>query len=234
MGCDIPRRYLEKEGFRVECAADGIEGINKINDSHPDIILLDVMLPGMSGWQVLTYVKKQPALVHIPVIMLTMIDEKSTAYSLGATYYLSKPIDKDELSNVVNKCVRKEGLDSVLIVDDNADARKLVRLILENEGMSVVEAENGYLGLMRVAERRPALIMLDLMMPGMNGAEFLDELDKREDWRDIPVIALTAVDMDDDSIRMIENRVERVIQKGAYSIDFVLNKVREIMQSQEA
>ena len=229
MGCDIPRRYLEKEGYTVECAADGVEGINKINEVHPDIVLLDVMLPGMSGWQVLSYVKKQPALVHIPVIMLTMIDEKSTAYSLGATYYLSKPIDKDELSKVINRCVRKEGLDSVLVVDDNADARKLVRLILENEGFSVVEAENGYLGLMRVAERRPALILLDLVMPGMSGEQFLTELDKRENWREIPVIALTGVDMDDNAIIGIGKRVEKVIQKGAYSIDQVLTEVREIM-----
>ena len=229
MGCDIPRRYLEKEGYHVECAADGMEGIGKINEIHPDIILLDVMLPGMSGWQVLTYVKKQPALVHIPVIMLTMIDEKGTAYSLGATYYLHKPIDKGELSRVINGCVRKEGRDMVLVVDDNADARKLVRLILENEGLQVVEAENGYLGLMRVAERRPALILLDLLMPGMSGGQFLEELRKRDDCLQIPVIALTGMDVDDQELKALEGRVEKIIQKGAYSIDQVLAEVREIM-----
>lgn len=229
MGCDIPKRYLEKEGYVVECAADGVEGIDRINEIHPDIILLDVMLPGMSGWQVLTYVKKQPALVHIPVIMLTMIDEKNTAFSLGASYYLNKPIDKNELSQIIHKCIRKEGLDTVLVVDDNADARKLVRMILENEGLPVIEAENGYLGLMRVAERKPALILLDLLMPGMSGKQFLDELDLRKDWRDIPVIALTALDTDDKELKGIENRVEKVIHKGAFSIDQVLQEVRDIM-----
>ena len=229
MGCDIPRRYLEKDGFQVECACDGMEGIQKINELHPDVILLDVMLPGMSGWQVLTYVKKQPSLVQIPVIMLTMIDEKSTAYSLGATYYLHKPIDKGELSRVINNCLRKEGRKMVLVVDDNADARKLVRLILENEGLGVVEAENGYLGLMRVAERRPALILLDLMMPGMSGRQFLDELQKREDCLQIPVIALTGMDIDSNELKALEGRVDKIIQKGAYSIDQVLAEVREIM-----
>jgi CheY-like chemotaxis protein len=178
-------------------------------------------------------VKKQPALVHIPVIMLTMIDEKSTAYSLGATHYLHKPIDKDDLSRVINDCVRKEGRDMVLVVDDNADARKLVRLILENEGLNVMEAENGYLGLMRVAERRPALILLDLMMPGMSGGEFLDELHKRDDCLHIPVIALTGMDMDDRELKALEGRVEKIIQKGAYSIDQVLTEVRDIMDLTE-
>jgi len=233
MGCDIPRRYLEKDGFQVECASDGMQGIQKINELHPDIILLDVMLPGMSGWQVLTYVKKQPALVQIPVIMLTMIDEKSTAYSLGATYYLHKPIDKDELSRVINNYLRKEGRQTVLVVDDNADARKLIRLILENEGLNVVEAENGYLGLMRVAERRPALILLDLMMPGMSGRQFLDELHMREDCLQIPVIALTGMDMNSEELKSLEGRVDKIIQKGAYSIDQVLVEVREIMGLEE-
>jgi CheY-like chemotaxis protein len=183
----------------------------------------------MSGWQVLTYVKSQPELVHIPVIMLTMVDEKNTAYSLGAAAYLTKPIDWEKLVITINKCVRKAGQDAILVVDDDADARKLARLVLENEGYTVIEAENGYLGLMRVAERIPSVILLDLLMPNMNGHEFLYELELNERWANIPVIALTAMELDENETRSLENRVEMIIQKGAYSIDQVLSAVRDIL-----
>ena len=158
-----------------------------------------------------------------------MINEKNTAYSLGATAYLTKPIEREELTATVNKCVRKAGQDSILVIDDDADARKLARLVLENEGYSIIEAENGYLGLMRVAERIPSIILLDLLMPNMNGHEFLNELELNERWENIPVIALTAMELDENERVGLENRVSMIIQKGAYSIDYVLNAVREIL-----
>jgi CheY-like chemotaxis protein len=229
MACDLQQRQLAKNGYEVVCAAGGEEGIRKINELVPDVILLDVMLSDMSGWQVLTYIKSQPGLVHIPVIMLTMIDEKNTAYSLGATAYLTKPIDWEKLVITINQCVRKAGQDTILVVDDDADARKLARLVLENEGYAVIEAENGYLGLMRVAERIPSVILLDLLMPNMNGHEFLNELELNERWRGIPVIALTAMELDENETHHLENRVSFIIQKGAYSIDQVLTAVRDIL-----
>ena len=229
MACELQQRHLSKHDYDVVCVKTGEEGIKRINELTPDVILLDVILTDMSGWQVLTYVKSQPHLVHIPVIMLTMINEKNTAYSLGATSYLSKPIDREELTATVNKCVRKAGQDSVLVIDDDADARKLARLVLENEGYSVIEAENGYLGLMRVAERIPSVILLDLLMPNMNGHEFLSELELNERWDNIPVIALTAMELDENERASLENRVSMIIQKGAYSIDHVLSAVRDIL-----
>ena len=229
MACDLQQRHLMRHHYDVVCAASGADAIQKINELRPDLVLLDVMLSDMSGWQVLTYIKSQPHLVHIPVIMLTMIDEKNTAYSLGATSYLSKPIDWEKLVETVNKTVRRAGRDSILVVDDDADARKLARLVLENEGYTILEAENGYLGLMRVAERKPSVILLDLLMPNMNGHEFLNELALNERWNDIPIIALTAMELDDQERQRLENRVTMIIQKGAYSIDHVLQAVRKIL-----
>jgi CheY-like chemotaxis protein len=142
---------------------------------------------------------------------------------------LTKPIDWEKLVVTINKCVRKAGQDAILVVDDDADARKLARLVLENEGYTVIEAENGYLGLMRVAERIPSVILLDLLMPNMNGHEFLYELELNERWANIPVIALTAMELDENETRSLENRVEMIIQKGAYSIDQVLSAVRDIL-----
>lgn len=233
MACDLQQRHLKRHHYEVVCAASGEDAIQQINQLRPDIVLLDVMLSDMSGWQVLTYIKSQPHLVHIPVIMLTMVDEKNTAYSLGATSYLSKPIDWEKLVETVNKTVRRAGRDSILVVDDDADARKLARLVLENEGYSIQEAENGYLGLMRVAERKPSVILLDLLMPNMNGREFLNELALNERWQDIPIIALTAMELDDQERQSLENRVTMIIQKGAYSIDHVLQAVRKILVKKE-
>jgi signal transduction histidine kinase/CheY-like chemotaxis protein len=233
MACELQQRHLSKQSYEVICAASGEDAIRKINELLPDVILLDVMLPDMSGWQVLTYVKSQPHLVHIPVIMLTMINEKNTAYSLGATAYLTKPIDREELTTTVNKCLRKAGQETILVIDDDADARKLARLILENDGYAIIEAENGYLGLMRVAERIPSVILLDLLMPNMNGHEFLNELELNERWQGIPVIALTAMELDENERRSLEKRVSVIIQKGAYSIDHVLNTVREISSKKQ-
>jgi len=229
MACDIQQRHLQRHHYEVVCAINGADAIQKINELRPDLVLLDVILSDMSGWQVLTYIKSQPHLVHIPVIMLTMVDEKNTAYSLGATSYLSKPIDWEKLVETVNKTVRRAGRDCILVIDDDADARKLARLVLENEGYSVLEAENGYLGLMRVAERKPSVILLDLLMPNMNGHEFLNELALNERWQDIPIIALTAMELDEQERQSLENRVSMIIQKGAYSIDHVLKAVRKIL-----
>jgi len=229
MACDLQQRHLSKHEFEVCCANSGEEGIRMINESLPDVILLDVMLGDMNGWQVLTYIKNQTSLVHIPVIMLTMVDEKKTAFSLGATAYLTKPIDWDDLATTINKCVRKAGQKSILVIDDDADARKLARLVLENEGYSIIEAENGYLGLLRLAERKPSVILLDLLMPNMNGHEFLNELELNDQWADIPVIALTAMELDENERQTLDPRVSMIIQKGAYSIDQVLSAVRELL-----
>ena len=115
------------------------------------------------------------------------------------------------------------------MIDDDADARKLARLVLENEGYSIVEAENGYLGLLRLAERKPSVILLDLLMPNMNGHEFLNELELNDHWVDIPVIALTAMELDENERQLLEPRVAMIIQKGAYSIDQVLSAARELL-----
>ncbi len=230
LACDMPSRCLGKSDYNVICAQNAADGIAKINSLKPDVILLDVMLSGMSGWHVLTYVKEHSELVHIPVIMLTMIDEKTTAYALGANNYLMKPIDKDRLVTAVNKCVRKDGLDSILVVDDDHDTRKLLSTILFNEGYFVCEAENAHLGLIRVAERKPSLILLDLLMPGMDGREFVARLGQNPNWKNIPVIVL-ATNENAQNCNIIVNQVAGIIEKSAFSIDKVLVMVKSVLNS---
>ena len=229
LACDIVTRYLSRDGYRVESVLNAETALSTIHETMPDVILLDVMLSGMSGWQVLKLVKSNPQLVHIPVIMTSMLDERKTAYSLGAADYLIKPVEREELIGVVNHCVRHEGVKSILVVDDDADARRLVRMILENDGYEIIEAENGFLGLIRVAEVAPSLIIMDVVMPGMNGNQFVNELRKTTIGRSIPVLAITGMDMDEDEIYELRVKVERIVQKGAYSIDHILNEVRSII-----
>ena len=229
LACDIATRYLSKDGYRVESVPSAETAMVKIQESRPDVILLDVMLTGMNGWQVLQFVKSQPELMHIPVIMTSMVDERKTAYSLGAADYLIKPVEREEIIHIVNHCVRRESVRSILVVDDDADARRLVRMILENDGYDIVEAENGFLGLIRAAELAPTLIIMDVIMPGMDGNQFLNELRKTECGRSIPVMAITGMDMDEEQIYQLRAKVERIVQKGAYSIDHILQEVRSII-----
>ncbi|MGD8591196.1 MAG: response regulator [Gammaproteobacteria bacterium] len=229
LACEIAERYLGKDGYLVDNAMDGQSAMTKIQEAPPDVILLDVMLSGMSGWQVLKFVKNHPQYVHIPVIMTSMLDEKKNAFTLGATDYLIKPIERDDILRVVNHCVRKEGMKSILVVDDDADARRLLRIILENDGYNVIEAENGKLGLIRAAETQPALIIMDVVMPGMDGQQFLTELHKTAFGRGVPVLAITAMDQDQIKTYEFGSKVQGVVQKGAYSIDNILKEVRAII-----
>jgi CheY-like chemotaxis protein len=125
--------------------------------------------------------------------------------------------------------VRKEGIQFILVVDDDADARRLVRIILENDGYKVTEAENGVLGLIRVAETKPALIIMDVVMPGMDGHQFLAELRKTNYGRAIPVLAITGMDQDQIKVDELGSKVHGIVQKGAYSIDIILKEVRKII-----
>jgi len=229
LACDIATRYLIKDGYRVESVFNGETALTKIQESMPDVILLDVMLTGMNGWQVLKFVKEHPALMHIPVIMTSMVDERTTAYLMGAADYLLKPVEREEIIRMVNQCVRREGVKSILIVDDDADARRLVRMVLENDGYEIIEAENGFLGLIRAAEAEPMLIVMDVVMPGMSGNQFLNELRKLDVGRSTPVLVITGVDMDEEQVLQLRAKVERIVQKGVYSVDHILNEVRSII-----
>jgi DNA-binding response OmpR family regulator len=227
--CDIVERYLEKDGYVVTSVENGEAAIRALEETLPDVILLDVMLSGISGWQVLRYVKSHAKYIHVPVIMTSMLDEKKNAYALGAADYLIKPVEREDLIRVVNYCVRKEGIKNILVVDDDADARRLIRMILENDGYNVIEAENGELGLIRMAETNPVLIIVDMLMPGMDGYQFLNEMQKSRVSCSIPVLVITALDQNDLNSYELGARVQGVIQKGAYSIDNILKEVRAII-----
>jgi CheY-like chemotaxis protein len=223
---DVMGRFLAKEGFRVATAAGGEEGLRLARDLRPDAITLDVLMPGVDGWAVLTALKGDGATASIPVVMLTMLDDRSLGYALGATDYLTKPIDRDRLMAALAPYRREL---PVLVVDDDPDLRTLLRRMLEREGYVVAEADNGRVALTRISERVPGAILLDLMMPEMDGFEFLEELRRDEAGRGIPVIVVTAHDLSAEDHQRLNGSVERIIQKGAYRHDALLAEVRRLV-----
>jgi CheY-like chemotaxis protein len=161
--------------------------------------------------------------------MLTIMDEKQMGYALGAADYLTKPIDWERLAAVLQRyeCARPPC--PVLLVEDDPVMREMLQRRLEKEGWKVIEAENGRVALERMAERRPDLILLDLMMPEMDGFQFLDEIHKREDWRPIPIIVVTAKELTAQDRQRLNGSVEKILQKGAYSREELIREVRDLV-----
>ena len=229
---ELMKLFLGKEGFRVEAASGGEEGIEAARALRPDVITLDVMMPGMDGWAVLAALKADPDLEDIPVIMLTIVDDRNLGYTLGAAEYMTKPIDWSRLTSLLGKYRHEaESPCTVLVVEDDKATRQLLRRSLERDGWAVEEAENGRVALARVAERRPDLILLDLMMPEMDGFEFVEEMRRDPRWAKIPVTIITAKDITPDDRLRLSGGVEKIIEKGAYSREELLREVRSLVSA---
>jgi PAS domain S-box-containing protein len=209
---DLMRRFLNKEGFNVETAASGEDGLALARTLKPNAITLDVMMPRMDGWAVLSALKSEDELRHIPVIMLTIVDNKNIGYALGASDYLNKPIDRTHLLATLKKHCSDTNRPA-LIIEDDATVREMMRKILEKEGWQVAEAENGRIGLERMTESMPGIILLDLMMPEMDGFEFVEEFRLHEEWRGIPIVVITAKDVTAEDRLRLNGSIEKILCK---------------------
>jgi signal transduction histidine kinase/CheY-like chemotaxis protein/tetratricopeptide (TPR) repeat protein len=226
---DLLNRFLLKEGLAVISASTGDEGLRLAREVRPDVITLDVLMPGMDGWAVLAALKGDAETRNIPVIMLTIVDDRNVGYALGASEYLTKPIDRDRLLAVVQQFVPRHTGGTVLVVEDDGDTRGLMRRTLEREGWAVTEAVNGLAGLERVRDAAPDAILLDLMMPEMDGFDFVATLRQEERFRSIPVLVVTAKDLTQEDRDRLTGYVEKVIQKGAMSREQLLDEVRRLI-----
>ena len=226
---DLMNRSLSREGFHVLSALDGEEGLRLAKAHHPQVITLDVMMPGVDGWAVLSSLKSDPELADIPVIMVTIIDEKNLGYSLGASEYLTKPIDRNRLLAVLDNYRVEEGKKRVLVVEDDLATREIIRRIIERENWILDEAENGIIGLQQVSQNPPDLILLDLMMPEMDGFEFIEHLRQNPDWKSIPTVVLTAKELTAQDRQRLSGSVESIIQKGSYTGEELLKEVRNLI-----
>jgi CheY-like chemotaxis protein/anti-sigma regulatory factor (Ser/Thr protein kinase) len=227
--CEIIGRFLEKDGFNVVTATSGEEGLRLAHQLQPAVITLDVMMTDMDGWSVLRALKVDPLLHTIPVVMLTMVDDKTRGYSLGATDYLTKPVDRERLHNTLARFHTPGESSSVLLVEDDPATREIMVRTLADADWRVSEAGNGREALDRLAQEKPQVILLDLMMPVMDGFDFLLEMRANAAWQDIPVIVLTAKDLTDEDRRILSGRVEQIVEKNACSNDQLVGLVRQVV-----
>jgi PAS domain S-box-containing protein len=234
---DLLRRQLAREGYTIHSALTAEEGLALAKSIRPIAITLDVMMPKMDGWMLLSAFKSDPDLAAIPVIMLTMLDNKNMGYALGASDYLIKPIDRQQLLSVLKKyeCVHPNGAGQdrpscpILVVEDDPTNRDLLRQLLEKEHWQVIEAENGRVALEKLQTIQPELILLDLMMPELDGFGFVAELQRHEEWRSLPIIVITAKDITPEDQMRLRGYVEQILQKGAYSREDLLVRIRQLV-----
>ena len=224
---DLLQRTLESDGHTVAAASDGEDGLELARTLHPSLITLDVMMPGLDGWAVLKELKADPELRHIPVMMVTIEGGKDLGYTLGAVEHLTKPVDRETLVGLVRQYAGSGGGGYALVVDDDEAVRSLFRRSLEEDGWTVDEAENGAIALERSTKRRPNIILLDLMMPVMNGFDFLLEFRLREDCRSVPIIVVTAKDLTEEDRQRLVGGVEKIVEKSALTRSQLLEQVRE-------
>ena len=228
---DMLQRSLEACGYRVATAHDGEEALRMAAELEPSIITLDAIMPRTDGWAALSRLKADPKLARIPVIMVSVLGDSQMAYALGAAHYLSKPVDQSELSIVLELY---RGRRNVLLVEDDATTRAMMRRMLEKSGWSVIEAQNGEVGLERMAEALPDIILLDLTMPVMDGFEFVAEIRQREEWRTVPIIVLTAKDVTPAESELLGGRATRILQKGAVNLDDLAAQIRNLLPASPA
>ncbi len=223
---DLLRRYLTRNGYNAVLADGGEEGLRLAAEIAPDAITLDVLMPQMDGWAVLKSLKDDPRIADIPVIMLTIVDDKNLGFSLGAAGYLEKPVDQTKLIHILERYCPRGGMAHVLVVEDEELTRRMMRATLENEGCVVVEAENGRVALERLAADAPDLIVLDLMMPEMDGFEFLAERARNDAWRAIPVVVMTAKKLTAADRDRLDGGVAMLLEKGDDDLEALLKLIR--------
>jgi Amt family ammonium transporter len=227
---EMMQHYLTAQNYQVAIATSGDEGLKLARELQPAVITLDVMMPQRDGWSILAELKSDPQINHIPVIMLTMMNDRGAGFALGASDYLLKPVHPNQLGKILAKYRPRLSEAPVLVVDDDATARMMLVDILSREGLDTLQAENGRAALKQVFQTRPSVILLDLMMPEMDGFAFVEALRQYEDLQTIPIVVITAMDLNSEDRARLEGTIENIIQKAAYSREELLAMVRDLVR----
>lgn len=230
---ELMRRFLSRDGFCVRSAASGEEGLQLARELLPIAITLDVMMPEMDGWSVLEALKNDKTLRDIPVVMLTMVDNPTRGFTLGAADYVTKPVNRRRLSEILKRYSCATSRCPVLVVEDDSATRDTMTKMLEKLGCSVMEAENGEVALKLMEKERPSLIFLDLMMPVMDGFEFAERVRIHSEWRTIPIVVVTAKDLTGAERRRLNGYVETILAKAGTSKEELLLQIREALDKFE-
>ena len=223
---DLVRRNLSKEGFAVIAAANGAEGLRKARESMPGAITLDAMMPGEDGWAVLTRLKADPELSAIPVVMMTIVEDKSLAFSLGASEYLTKPIDRDRLVGVITRLCRVR--DVVLVIESDPAGREILSRTLRSDGWTVEETGSGPDAVDRLEQPPPGLILLGVAAPGTASIELLERIRQHPGWQQVPVVAIvTGGDLSEAGRLSLDAGASRILKSGVYTRGELLSAIQK-------
>jgi signal transduction histidine kinase/CheY-like chemotaxis protein len=226
---ELIAEQLKAEGFSVVTAAGGLEGLKLAKELRPIAITLDVMMPDLDGWSVLAALRQDADLAEIPVIMITILDEHRRGVALGAAGYLTKPIDRERLHRMVSRFRASARPTRVLLVEDDKDQRDRLRGWLDGEQWVVQETANGREALTRLQADKPDVILLDLMMPEMDGFAVVAALQKEPRWCDIPVIVITARDLDAKDRERLNSGVKSVLVKETFRPADLVERIRRLV-----
>lgn len=229
---DLMRRFLAREGFDSITATDGVEGLRLARQFKPSLITLDVVMPRMDGWSVLKALQADPELAAIPVVMLSILDEQDKGFALGAADYLIKPIARERLRAILARHRRAGAGARVLVVEDDDATRAMLRDMLAKEGCEVELAEDGVAALAKLDAAKPDIILLDLMMPRMDGFELVEALRARPETAAIPIVVLTAKDLSDGERARLAVETEKVLRKSLHSRSELAAELRRVLAAQ--
>lgn len=227
-------RSLRREGFQLLSATNGEQGIDLLQQGHQvDVILLDILMPTESGWQILHRLKTDPLTQHIPVILMSVIDEQQRGLALGASDYVVKPIERNRLLDSIGRLTALDPSTSevkALIVEDDPDTREILSRILSAERWKIATAHNGLEALDRLADYIPDVILLDLMMPKMDGFQVLGNLRADPRWRHIPVVIVTAKVLSQQEHDFLRQGATHILQKGELDHSILIQHARHAMR----
>jgi signal transduction histidine kinase/CheY-like chemotaxis protein len=224
--------YLEGTGVEVVTARDGQEGLDVVRQLHPAAVVLDLYLPKLDGWDVLALLKADPSTSAIPVIIVSMLDERGKGFALGAADYLVKPVGREEVLTALNRAVALPELQpSVVAIDDDPKALKLVSAALAPEGWTVLPAASGEDGVALTRSRHPSVVLLDLLMPGMDGFDVVAQLRRDPETASIPIVILTAKTMTREDKERLRGQISYVANKGEFDSGHLADLVRRATDS---
>jgi CheY-like chemotaxis protein len=225
---DLLRRYLVPEGYSVRGVSSGEEGIRLAEELHPAVITLDIMMPEKDGWQVLRELKNNPLTSDIPVIIHSVVDNRPLALSLGALEVVTKPSEPKKILSIVERACRSNN-QPIMIVDDNQDFAEVLKNMLELEGYHSVALFSGEEALKNIEAINPSLLILDLIMPGVDGFAVVQQLRSQERWNNLPIVILSGADITNEQRQDLDKLIEEFIDKGHFSKELISNAIKKII-----
>jgi PAS domain S-box-containing protein len=225
-------RYLRPQGYQVIPLSDPSQALERVKQVKPFAVTLDIMMPGIDGWQILDKLKNDPSTRNIPVIVCSIIEDLEKGFNLGATDYLVKPILEDDLVNALDRLNADGSIRDVLVIDDDPDDLRLIGKILTDDGRyKAILAEGGRMGWDIISSGKPPhAVILDLFMPEVDGFKILENMQTSQTLRDIPVIVISGMDLSTEQKNQLSEFGQRLLSKGSFNEKELLTSIQRSLE----